>query len=430
MTIHPELTPKKLLYSSDDEEGKILNYEAKINGKYISPFTSDESSDHHKNSRNKCRNSYRTSISTNNTLNSPQSKEMMNEIIYNSNNHEIDIEKSYIDADNEGYLLINNQEKNKLLSNKNTLNRNIDELVIQRLNNSKRRKSKRLSSTSSNVLATKIEGQIDMGPDIDVTQKSLLKLNCNKANTNINTLSYQNTNGNNNFKCTSLIDTNSKEFNSMPQSMQKKVLQMIRNRQSAQKHRDKQKIERQNLIQENIALRARIAELSRELQELRAKQATMLEQEGAISQVKNGYRFTNYNMNNQFGNFGCTFINGKRNEHNTDNNAHGNEDSEINHLIIKEKNKSKINNINLVGAKNQDIDCGFDFVPNDEFSNIGVWNPICDTNGNVNMARNASICNQINLHPNIDVLPWIGAGPVVTWNKPTNYVEDMLISNK
>ncbi|KAL5367945.1 putative central bZIP transcription factor domain-containing protein [Cryptosporidium parvum] len=442
------ITPKKHKYVNENSS-QMLDYENELNGKLISPpYTSDESShsNHQSNDRLNHQhnlrhiNSYRASISTNNTLSSPRSSEVIGEMIYDSGNNSVDIGKNMIGVNKENYILMNHENEKNIPSNsKSSISQNIDDLVIQRISSSKRKRMRRIPSSSRNI-SSKIEMEINH-------QKSLININNDEPNTrNYNPSS---------FKFTSLIDTNSEEFNSMPHSMQKKILQMIRNRQSAQKHRDKQKIERQNLIQENISLRAKIVELTNELQELRAKQFAILEQEGMLSHIKNGYRFTNYNMNTQLSNINGNIIASKRidNINNCVNNRNslGNEDTEITHHniicndnLLNEKSKTKIDNI---GVKNQEIDCGFDFAPVDEYSNIGIWNSICDTghgntttNGNhhltannSNIVRSNNFCNQLTIHPNIDVLPWIGSvgvGGVVTWNKQNNFVEDMLISSK
>ncbi|OII72969.1 transcription factor [Cryptosporidium ubiquitum] len=432
------ITPKKNKYV-DENSTQLLDFESELNEKLLSsPYTSDESSHTHQRHNDRPnhqhnlrhRNSYRTSISTNNTLSSPKSNEIIGEMIYDSGNNTVDMGKNIMGVNKENYMMITH-ENEKIISNKtkSSLGQNIDDLVIQRLSNSKRKKVRRIPSSSRNI-SSKIEMEINHQNDL------------NTRNYNLNS-----------FKFTSLIDTNSEEFNAMPHSMQKKILQMIRNRQSAQKHRDKQKIERQNLIQENMSLRAKIVELTNELQELRAKQLAILEQEGMLSHIKNGYRFTNYNMNTQLSNINGNIISGKRidNINITNRNSLGSEDTEINHHniicndnLLNEKSKTKIDNI---GVKNQEIDCGFDFVPVDEYSNIGIWGSICDTahsntnsgnnttaNHNNNIVRNNNLCNQLTIHPNIDVLPWIGGvggvGGVVAWNKQSNFVEDMLISSK
>ncbi|KAH8581587.1 transcription factor with central bZIP transcription factor domain [Cryptosporidium sp. chipmunk genotype I] len=446
------MTPKKHKYL-DENSSQILDYDSELNGKLISPpYTSDESShpnhqhnDHLNHQHNlRHRNSYRASISTNNTLSSPRSSEVMGEMIYDSGNNSIDMGKNMMGVNKESYMIMNHENEKIIPNNtKSPIGQTIDDLVIQRLSSSKRKKMRRIPSSSRNI-SSKMEMEINH-------QKNVINI----ANDEPNTRNYNSSS----FKFTSLIDTNSEEFNSMPHSMQKKILQMIRNRQSAQKHRDKQKIERQNLIQENMSLRARIVELTNELQELRAKQLAILEQEGMLSHIKNGYRFTNYNMNTQLSNISGNIIASKRidNINNGVNNRNslGNEDTEINHHniicndnLLNEKSKTKIDNI---GVKSQEIDCGFDFVPVDEYSNIGIWNSICDTGhvnansgnhptvNNNNIVRNGNLCNQLTIHPNIDVLPWIGGvgvggvggvGGVVTWNKQSNFVEDMLISSK
>lgn len=439
------MTPKKHKYL-DEGSNQMLDFEGELNGKLISPpYTSDEGSNpprhqhndhmiHHQHNLRQ-RGSYRTSISTNNTLSSPRSGEVMGDMMYNSGGgNSVDMGK-----ENSGYLLMGHEEE-KILSSgsKSSLSQKIDDLVIQRLSSSKRKRVRRIPSSSRSI-SSKME--------IELNSKGLVS--SNMVSDESGTRSYNS----GSFKFTSMIDTNSEEFNSMPHSMQKKILQMIRNRQSAQKHRDKQKIERQNLIQENMSLRARIVELTNELQELRAKQLAMLEQEGMLSHIKSGYRFTNYNMNTQLGSIGGNIIAGKRMDAINVNSRNSLEDPEISHHsmicndgLLNEKTKTKIDNI---GAKSQEIDCGFDFAPVDEYSNIGIWGSICDNNvhtnattnngnnlvsnnGGNNIVRNNNLCNQLTIHPNIDVLPWIGVGGVggvVTWNKQNNF-EDMLISSK
>ncbi|KAJ1609104.1 putative central bZIP transcription factor domain-containing protein, partial [Cryptosporidium canis] len=453
------MTPKKHNYM---EEGtcQMMSFDGELNGKLISsPYTSDESSipgqqhsDHlippPHNLRQ--RGSYRASISTNNTLSSPRSSEVLTEMIYSSGNNGVEM-----GMDKESYIIMDNDGENMVSSGaKSALSQKIDDMVIQRLSNSKRKRMRRIPSSSRSI-SSKME--------MDLNPKGLIGMSSNESNTRSYNLST--------FKYTSMIDTNSEEFNSMPHSMQKKILQMIRNRQSAQKHRDKQKIERQNLIQENISLRARIVELTNELQELRAKQLAIFEQEGMLSQIKNGYRFTNYHPMNAppLGNINGSILAGKRVENVTSNHRNvllGVEDSEISHhnmicndSLLHEKSKSKIDNI---GLKNQEMDCGFGYAPVDDYSNTGMWNSVCDnahgnanipTNNNHNhplpipippppppppnsnngIIRNTNLCNQLTIHPNIDVLPWIGGvsvGGVVAWNKQNNYVEDMMITNK
>ncbi|KAJ1606276.1 putative central bZIP transcription factor domain-containing protein [Cryptosporidium canis] len=438
-----DMTPKKHNYM---EEGtcQMMNFDGELNRKLMSsPYTSDESSipgqqhsDHLIPPHNlRQRSSYRASISTNNTLSSPRSSEVLTEMIYSSANNGMDM-----GMDKESYIIVDNDGENMVSSGaKSSISQKIDDMVMQRLSSSKRKRMRRIPSSSRSI-SSKME--------MDLNPKGLIGISGNESNTRSYNLST--------FKYTSMIDTNSEEFNSMPHSMQKKILQMIRNRQSAQKHRDKQKIERQNLIQENISLRARIVELTNELQELRAKQLAIFEQEGMLSQIKNGYRFTNYHpMNAPLGNINGSILAGKRVENVTSNhrNLLGVEDSEISHHnmicndnLHHEKSKSKIDNI---GLKNQEMDCGFGYAPVDDYSNTGMWNSVCDSaHGNANIStnhhppppnsnngivRNTNLCNQLTIHPNIDVLPWIGGvsvGGVVAWNKQNNYVEDMMITNK
>ncbi|KAH8738662.1 transcription factor with central bZIP transcription factor domain [Cryptosporidium ryanae] len=391
-----------------------------LNNKLLSPCTSDGITNY-----NVQRNSYRSSLSTNNTISSPRSKQMIDEILFdNTNNHthicnnshniigNIENHFSLLEERKSNYLLINQDINLISPKNMNLSNQNIDEIVIQRLNN-KKRKHKRI---------TKLD--IDVKNNIGTSNGSQIERN------------YQNI-----IKYSSLIDTNSQEFSELPQSIQKKIMQMIRNRQSAQKHRDKQKIERQNLIQENISLRARIVELTNELQELHVKYSKLYENIELIPQIKNEYKYPEYyaggNINviesqNEFVNI--------KNNNDDDNNSNNNNKNNNNGNNNNNSINTNIDNINTKDkieeycSKNQEIDCGFNFVSIDDYSNINIWNTmysnkktIDEKNKNNNVIlnndhiKNDNICNQIiNINSNIDLIPWVGAQSSISWNKQNN----------
>ncbi|KAH7647618.1 transcription factor with central bZIP transcription factor domain [Cryptosporidium bovis] len=398
-----------------------------IDSKLLSPCTNNRILNY-----NVQRNSYRSSLSTNNTIRSPRSKQMIDEILFDNNNknnshicnnsHNIiegmENHFSILEERQNNYLLIN-QESNLLSpKNMNISNQNLDEMVIQRLNNKKRR-YKRITK-------------------LDIDTRNNLGVPTNNSQIERN---YQNI-----IKYSSLIDTNSQEFNELPQSIQKKILQMIRNRQSAQKHRDKQKIERQNLIQENISLRARIVELTNELHELHIKYSKLYENAELIPQIKNEYKYTEYytdrNVNiieshNEFVNI----KNNNDNNNNSNNNDNGNNNDNNSNINMHNSSKDKIEYC----VKNQEIDCGFNFTPMDDYSNMNIWsamynnkkindNKSKDVNDiicvnkdaisdiiNNNHIKDDNICSQImNINPSIDLIPWVGVQSSISWNKQSN----------
>ncbi|OII76848.1 hypothetical protein cand_024230 [Cryptosporidium andersoni] len=182
------------------------------------------------------------------------------------------------------------------------------------------------------------------------------------------------------------VDLNSKEFRDMPTAMQRKFLQMLRNRQSAQKHRDKQKIERQQLRDENIALHAKVVALSNELQDLKSKTITIAEHEAIILHLKNNFRQISYFSGNL------------------------------------SNNKSKAD---IICNKSQGLDCDLEFIALDDYPTMNIWSSVCDT---TNFTRVNSGTNIINSQNSTDSLPWIGTNNA--WSKQDREVEDLLANNK
>ncbi|KAL7066568.1 hypothetical protein ACR3K2_29960 [Cryptosporidium serpentis] len=189
------------------------------------------------------------------------------------------------------------------------------------------------------------------------------------------------------------VDLNSKEFRDMPTAMQRKFLQMLRNRQSAQKHRDKQKIERQQLRDENIALHAKVVALNNELQDLKSKTITIAEHEAIILHLKNNFRQISYFSGN----------------------------------LSNSKSKA-----DTICNKNQGLDCDLEFVALDDYPTMNIWSSVCDA---TNFTRVNSGTNVLNSGPNIinsqsgaDSLLWIEANNA--WSKQDREVEDLLVNNK
>ncbi|EEA05739.1 uncharacterized protein CMU_027490 [Cryptosporidium muris RN66] len=219
------------------------------------------------------------------------------------------------------------------------------------------------------------------------TLNSKYKKKRKKKDLQLNTITTPHVSNNNKAgSYSTAIDLNSKEFRDMPTAMQRKFLQMLRNRQSAQKHRDKQKIERQQLRDENIALHAKVVALSNELQDLKSKTITIAEHEAIILHLKNNFRQISY-------------FSGSLNN-----------------------NKSKAD---VICNKSQGLDCDLEFIALDDYPTMNIWSSVCDT---TNFTRVNSGTNIINSQNSADSLLWIGTNNA--WSKQDREVEDLLANNK